>query len=67
MLNFFQRNQTMPEREFALGIRRKGLKTLKNKRARLRERVAFAANESIRKSNKKLLQAVEDEIRRREA
>ena len=62
MLNFF-RKYYASEDNFELNLKRKGLKALKNKRARLRERVAFVGNES----NIKLLRAVEEEIKRREA
>ena len=62
MLNSF-RKYYASEDNFELNLKRKGLKALKNKRARLRERVAFVENES----NIKLLRAVEEEIKRREA
>ena len=45
MLNFFQRNNALEDEfVFVLSLKRKGLKALKNKRARLRERVAFVCN-----------------------
>ena len=64
MLNFFRKNNAS-EDNFELNLKRKGLKALKNKRARLRERVAFAATENIRQNAIKLLRAVEDEIKSR--
>ena len=62
MLNFFRRNNASKDK-FVLSLKRKSLKALKNRRARLRERVAFGCNEN----NIKLLRAVEEEIKRREA
>ena len=65
MLNYFRYISLGIEEKFLLSVERKSLKALKNKRARLREKVAFAKNEAIRRHNLKLLEIIEDKIRRR--
>ena len=64
--DLFRRNSNTNELDFIFALKRKGLVTLRNKRARLRERIAFAKAEWMRQRDMKFLQTVEHEIKRRE-